>query len=198
MSDFIELEYKYRADEVAFGRFKKLMDKLAISKFIEASSWDYYYKSPIQDGFLRFRDSREKPELTRKLKTKDNNNYQRIEWDVPLDPKKVTNTTISGFAETLGFKENFRIFKNCFVYFLDDVNYVYYIVYDEHLKEAGRFVEVEVNKDRVNFLNSQDNIFGGGWSAEKTLKEAETALESIGITPQNRMKKSLFELFERN
>lgn len=193
MADFTELEYKYKADDVSFARFKKLMDTLPVKSFVEASSWDYYYRNEDHAGFMRYRASSVKPELTRKIKTTGSNNFNRFEVDIPLD-KKADYNTINTFLEKLGYSENFRIFKNCFVYFLDNVNYVYYIVYDENMKEQGRFVEVEVNKSKVQELNDKHRSLDG---AVKELNKQEALLKEIGISPQNRMKKSLFELFER-
>lgn len=194
MSDFIELEYKYKADDISFEAFKKLMDTLSVKKYVEASSWDYYYRNEDHAGFMRFRASPTKPELTRKIKTIGSNNFNRFEVDIPLDKDKVDYKTVNTFLEKLGYSENFRIFKNCFVYFLDNVNYVYYTVYDERMKEVGRFVEVEVNKEKVAILNTSENNNHG---AEWTLNQAAALLRDIGLTPQNRMKKSLYELFER-
>lgn len=197
MSDFIELEYKYKADDVKLDDFVKLMESLGPSKRLDISSWDYYYtKGP--DEFIRFRKSSDNPELTIKRKVKTSNNWERVEVDIPVDSKRVTDSGVAKFMELLDYKINFKIYKSCFIFWLDNVNYVYYIVYDENMKERGRYVEVEVNKERVYYLNSSDNKFTGGKTAEETLKEAAKSLETIGLIPQNRMKKSLFELFVRS
>ncbi len=60
------------------------------------------------------------------------------------------------------------------------------------MKETGRFIEVEVNKDRVKFLNGKDPE-----GAMDALRKGEQTLAVLGITAQNRLKKSLFELFRR-
>lgn len=191
MSDFVELEYKYRADEVSFAKFRDLMEGLQLVKQKDISSWDYYY-TPVNDdyeGFVRFRDSPVGPELTKKVKTNTGNNFNRIEVDLPLDRAKLNLQTVNKFMEVMNHKENFRIFKNCFIYWLDYVNYVYYNVYDQNLKEVGRFIEVEVNKDKVAAIGLE--------GATQQLKNAELLLEAIGIKSSNRMKKSLFELFKK-
>jgi hypothetical protein len=73
---------------------------------------------------------------------------------------------------------------------------VYYITYDENLKELDRFIEVEINKDKVEELDSASVI--PYTNAAAYLSEAEKYLVTVGISPQNRMKKSLFELYVKN
>lgn len=197
MSDFVELEYKYKADDVSFLKFRELMEGLQLVKQKDISSWDYYF-TPVNndyEGFVRFRNSSISPELTKKIKTKNDNNFNRIEIDLPLDRTKVTVPIVDKFMETLNHKENFRIFKSCFIYWLDTVNFVYYIVFDQNLKEVGRFIEVEVNKDKVASLKDKGDHLRTG--AEYELLKYERELETIGIKSSNRMKKSLFELFKK-
>lgn len=186
MSEFIELEYKYKADNVKLTDFQRILDKYQTTKKLDISSWDTYYTKSA-DEFVRFRDSTT-PELTIKRKIKSENNWQRIEVDLPLDLKSCTPEKVDNFLELLDYKRNFKIYKSCFVYWLDEVNFVYYIVYDENLKELGRFIEVEVNKSKVTDV----------LAAVTSLNFYEKALEPIGISYQNRMKKSLFELFVKD
>lgn len=56
------------------------------------------------------------------------------------------------------------------------------------MKEIGRFIEIELNKEKVSELGDRANA---------VLREWEKKLEPLGITSSNRMKKSLFELFVR-
>ena len=182
---YMEHEYKYRADGVGLEDFKNLMETLDIKKRLDTSSWDLYYiKSGEPDKFQRFRMS-DTPELTKKRKTSDTNNWERVEVDLPLDATKVTEETVIKYVGMDGYTENFRIWKNCFVFWLDNINFVYYIVYDKNLREKGRFIEVEVNKEVVTGLED----------ANATLNKAETILADLGISPKNRLKKSLFEMF---
>lgn len=185
---FKELEYKYRADEVGLAEFKALMSTLPTTKNLDASSWDIYYtKDDKSEKFQRFRDGGT-PELTKKVKVSNNNNWERLEVDLPLDSSRVTEEIVSKYVSIDGYHENFRIWKNCFIYWLDNINFVYYIVYDRNLRETGRFIEVEVNKDCVSGLDS----------ATDTLNQAEKILERLGISYKNRLKKSLFELYRKN
>ncbi len=184
MSEFLELEYKYRADNISLTQFNDLLAKQKITKKLDVSSWDTYFtKGP--DEFVRFRNSNISPELTIKRKMKDRNNWQRVEVDLPLDPKRLTDEKADNFLTLLEYKKNFKIYKSCFIYWLDDVNYVYYIVYDENLKECGRFIEVEINKESITSLSN----------SVEALNRHEKTLSSLGISPQNRLKKSLFEMY---
>lgn len=189
---FEELEYKYRADGISYSAFKRLMDDMDNVREKDAASWDVYFTNERKStSFGRYRGG-DTPELTIKTKTEDGNNWRRIEIDLPIDPSRIDEVTVVKFMEANDWKENFRIFKSCFIYFQNFVNYVYYVVLDHNLKEVGRFIEVEVNKDQVGLLEAA--VPG---SAMATLKQAEQILESIGISPQNRLKKSLFELYKK-
>ena len=184
---FSELEYKYRADEVGLTEFRNLMESVGYEKQLDVSSWDTYYTTPNDnDKFQRFRNG-VTTELTKKVKTVDANNWHRVEVDLPLDTNRITEEIVTKYVSIDGYSENFRIWKNCFIYWLPNINFVYYIVYDKNLRETGRFIEVEVNKDRVTGLPS----------ATDTLNEAEKLLEKLGISYKNRLKKSLFELYRK-
>ena len=182
---FIELEYKYRADEVGLAEFKALMNSLATKKTVDVSSWDVYFtKSGEPTKFQRFRNG-STPELTKKIKINNNNNWERIEVDLPLDPTRITEEIVKRYVSIDGYEENFRIYKTCCIFWLDNINFVYYIVYDDNLREKGRFIEVEVNKEMVNDLEQPTN----------TLNQAEIILSKLGISHKNRLRKSLFEIF---
>lgn len=184
---FTELEYKYRADNVGLQDFKNLMQKQQVKKSLDISSWDYYYtKEGEPDKFQRFRFS-DTPELTKKVKVNDNNNWERVEVDLPIDKNRVSEQIVSKYVSIDGYAENFRIYKTCFIFWLDNVNFVYYIVYDKDLREKDRFIEVEVNKD--SHVNIEDSM--------RILAEAETVLSTLGISSRNRLKKSLFEMYSK-
>ena len=186
---FKELEFKYRADHVRLSEFKALMGELASIRHISAASWDIYY---IQDGkpdsFQRFRMDSLKPELTKKVKTQDANNWYRVESDLPLSPK-ITEEQVSVHVGLDGYRENFRIFKACDIYVFEHLNFVFYVVFNHEMQEIGRFIEVEVNKDSVEHLDDE---------AMFVLRSGEVSLFTLGITAQNRLKKSLFELYRKD
>jgi adenylate cyclase class IV len=184
---FKELEYKYNADGVNLVDFQVLVDDIKPECKIDVSSWDIYYThNTLADHFIRFRMSPQTPEMTKKRKTKEANNWDRIEIDLPLDPNRVNEKTVTAFVGLDGYKENFRIYKSCFISWFEYVNMVWYAVYDENMKEKGRFIEIEINKDKVSELGDR---------SIEVLKEFEDRLGKLGITHKNRLKKSLFEMY---
>lgn len=193
-NQFKELEYKYNADKVGLAEFTTLMNKIGqkmypIEKVIEVSSWDIYYTNEKKE-FIRFRVSENKPELTIKRKTTDQNNNDRIEVNVPVSPA-LNEPTMDAFTNLLGYNKNFKIYKSCFIYFFPEVDIVYYIVYDENLRELGRYIEIEVLEEYAKHPSNPSEI------CFARLKTYESFLSEIGITPQNRLKKSLFEMYSK-
>jgi hypothetical protein len=191
-NEFFELEYKYLADDIKLSDFTSLMDKIKtkyeLKKFLQASSFDVYYtKKDNPDEFQRFRNDGKTPELTKKVKIKTSNNWERVESDLPLDPLRISEEKVSFHLSLDNYSYNFRIFKVCFIYFYEDVNYVWYSVYDYDMKEMDRFIEVELNKDKVT--RTEKDIL--------TLKEHESNLLELGITSQNRTRLSLFERYRK-
>jgi hypothetical protein len=187
MTDTLEIEYKYKSDGIKLSDFEAIFLPLK-PKTLRVGGWDFYFiKENSPDEFQRYRES-EKPELTKKVKTKDSNSWKRVESDLPLCRERATFEKVAFHVGLDGYKFNFKIYKNCVIFFLEDINAVYYTTYDENMKENGRYIEVELNKDRVEAL---------GDKAMDVLKEWETKLAQIGITPQNRMKRSLFEIYRK-
>jgi adenylate cyclase class IV len=185
-SNNMELEYKYRADNVLYSKFKNMCQGALKGK--SGASWDYYYEN--SDGaFIRFRDS-DVPELTLKRKTTETNSWSRLEIDIPLDISRLDFKSVDYFLKLNGFKKAFSIYKTYFIYWFENVNYCYYITYDENMNELDRFVEVEVNKSKVSELNATNT------PATTVLKEAEALLKEIGLSPNNRMRRSLYEIYK--
>lgn len=186
MNEYTELEFKYKADDISLQDFVKLMKDLPVQSRKDVSSWDHYYiTNANEDEFIRYRES-SGPELTIKRKTIESNNWQRIEVDLPLDGNRINTNTVTKWVELLGYKPKKSIYKSCFIYWLDYVNFVYYIVYDENMKEKGRFIEVEFNKEKL-----ADNTE----KVAEQMKIGQEALTKLGLSPQNRLKRSLFEIF---
>lgn len=185
MNEFSELEYKYRADDIYLSEFVELMQTLPVIDKKDVSSWDHYYVNGVEDEFIRFRESTD-PELTIKRKVKSTNNWERVEVDLPIDVQRSKPSTISKFVELLGYPNKKSIYKTCFIYWLDYINFVYYIVYDADMNEKGRFIEVEFNKSKL--IDHKDKI-------EDQLKYGQNILINLELGPQNRLRKSLYEMF---
>lgn len=188
MNEFTELEFKYKANDIGLLDFQKLMETIGYKKSLDVSSWDYYYTDE-HNNFIRFRESNT-PELTIKRKTVDSNNWNRVEVDLPLDCDRISKTTVENFVRLQNYKLNFKVYKTCHIYWQEFVNYVYYIVYDEQMRERDRFIEVEHNKSSIDFCTPTS-------TPHTRIKQAEELLTWLSISPQNRMKKSLFELYRR-
>ena len=186
MNEYTELEFKYKADDIALKDFLALVKDLPIKKQKDVSSWDHYYTTNSnEDEFIRYRESTD-PELTIKRKTSVNNNWQRVEVDLPLDLKRTKLPIITKWVSLLGYEHKKSIYKSCFIYWLDYINFVYYVVYDDNMKEKGRFIEIEFNKDELT--NNIDKI-------TDQMKTGQEILSKIGLNAQNRLKRSLFEIF---
>jgi adenylate cyclase class IV len=182
---FKELETKYYAENIGMDDFVKLVQPLN-PEWMMVSSYDDYFTNE-KDEFIRYRYHDHMGELTIKRKTVDANNNNRVEVNIPTDGK--SSTSIHAFVDLLGYKKNFSIFKTCKIAFLEKAVLVYYVVYDENLNEKKRFIEVEA-KETYNWGSEEE-----AWA---TVVEYETMLAPLGITPKNRLKKSLFELFKKN
>lgn len=183
--NFKEIETKYAADGISMQAFIDLVTTLNPPKWMMVSSYDDYFINKDND-FIRYRYTDDRGELTIKKKTSDKNNNERIEVNVPT--KGDNFKTVQAFVDLLGYKHNFGIYKTCKIAFLDTAVLVYYVVYDKEMKELRRFIEVEANEEHH-------------WDSEQEawdeVVKYEKFLEPLGITPKNRLKKSLFEMFKK-
>ena len=182
---FKEIETKYDADKISVGQWTDLMSKFKDRERqrLLVSSYDDYFTNPDND-FIRYRWTPDRGELTMKRKTTERDNNQRIEVNLPT--KGNNFEAVSQFAGMLGYSFNFGIYKTCDIYWVDKVVLVYYVVYDKNFKELRRFIEIEADEDLE--WNSEEEAW-----AEVTKYEKE--LETLGITAQHRLRKSLFETF---
>jgi adenylate cyclase class IV len=184
---FKEIELKYDATKVKLTDFQKLMGSMSPKILIETSSWDHYYTN-LQDEFIRYRKSEIKPELTIKRKLHDKNNQQRIEINVALGDGD-QDEVVDQFVKLLGYKENFKIYKSCFIYYFDEVDVVFYIVYDENMDEVGRFLEIEYLEELAHDKKTSHIM--------STLGKYEKKLSKLNIKTKDRLSKSLFEMFKK-
>lgn len=185
--ELTELEFKYDASDIKLSRFVEFANSLNPVKRVEGSGWDYYYSGEGQNfEFIRYRHGG-LSELTIKIKNNEKNNNDRFELDLPL-AMDVPRWMIEKFVSLFGFKENFRVYKYFDIYWFEKVDIVYYTIFDKNMVEVGRRVEIEARKDYPYK------------SAEEALDEVrsmEQAMSEIGITPQKRMKKSMWETFRK-
>ena len=181
-----EIEFKYDAENIKLSDFLQFAESLTPKEKVQIGSWDFYYSGKgMLFEFIRFRNGSE-PELTIKIKNDEKNNQNRFEIDLPLS-KKVSEFLVRKFVELLGFKENFRIFKYCEIFWYEKVDLVYYTIYNKDMKEVGRRIEIEALKNYP--FKSPEEAF-------QEIKTMEQKLSEIGITPQMRLKKSMWETFK--
>jgi adenylate cyclase class IV len=156
-------------------------------KFIMASGWDHFYANKNdEDAFCRVRVGPDSNQLTFKRKTDDANNYIRTEHNIDL-ATTVSVRQAADLAKEFGYYFKFTLYKNCFVFKYDRYTFVYYIVYDPDLNERGRFVEIEMSES-YPWKDDQE-----AWGALTVL---EKIMKPMGILPQGRVKRSLYEMFK--
>ena len=186
--ELTELEFKYDGSEVKLSKFVEFAQANSPVKRVEVSGWDYYYSGTgLPFEFIRFRHGGV-AELTIKIKSEEKNNNNRFELDLPLSSKKIALWMVEKFVSLLGFKENFRVFKYCDIYWYEKVDIVFYIIYNKDMNEVGRRVEIEARKD-YPFKTAEEAL------AE--IKAMEQKMAEIGITPQMRMRRSMWEMFKK-
>lgn len=182
-----ELEFKYDGSDIKLSKFVEFANSLNPQKKVEGTGWDFYYSGTGQNfEFIRLRRGGI-CELTIKIKNSEKNNNDRFELDLPLD-MKVSNWLVEKFVSLFGFKENFRVFKYFDIYWFEKVDIVYYTIYNKDMVEIGRRVEIEARKD-YPFKSSEEAL--------NEVKAMEQMMAEIGITPQKRMKKSMWEQFRK-
>lgn len=182
----LEIETKYKADDISLRDFKKFCASREPLSTMTVSGFDHFYSNKDEpDSFCRHRTGPDKNEFTYKQKTSDVNNTVRKEVNVQMDDRETTYTA-AALAESFGYTYDTTIFKTCFIYNFSDHTLVYYICYDTNMKELGRFFEIEAKEDFP-------------WTSEQAAWDAILALERLfkplGVSPQNRIKRSLYEMF---
>jgi adenylate cyclase class IV len=184
----MEVEFKYRANDISLVDFTAFCKARTPEKIIHASGFDYFYEDKADpDCFGRHRVGPSFNQLTFKRKTTGKNNFVRDEDNVTLGAD-MTREKIQLFCERRGYKFNTSIFKNVFVYEYAQYTLVYYVVYDEELKELGRFIEIEMSEEYP--WESEDHAW-------RELVKLEQEAKALGLSPQRRVRNSLFEMFRR-
>ena len=192
---FTEFETKYRVETQVLTEFKSIMDNFpGLTKFIYVEGPDEYFTKA--EGFARYRKASHglddnRAEVTIKVKpegAKNNIIRKEINWRVDNTPRDAIH---EGLKE-MGFKFNFCIWKSCHIYNFEDATLVFYTVYDTtdgKPQKTDNFLEIEVSEEKIHGFN-EDQC----WDI---IVKYEKALETIGISPQKRLRKSLFEMYKR-
>lgn len=187
----MEFETKFRVEGDLVYPFKRLVENLPdLEDFIYVESDDIYYVDPNGE-FARYRFSKNKldtrAEVTWKSKLPgSNNNIKRIEYNWRVDGTPAD--AIAGALELKGFTRNFRISKIVHIYRFKDATIPFYTVIDESGKMA-HFIEIEVKEELLTKLTDEQ--------AWEIISKWEKILSPLGITPQKRLRKSLFEIYKQ-
>lgn len=222
-----EFETKYRVEPSVLTEFKRIMDTMPnLHKFIYVEGPDDYFTNEhitkafgefaatlknadaerlnalisetvgLFPPFMRYRRpshglDNNRQELTTKYKQDGaKNNVQREEKNIRVD--NTEESTVKSFVKDIGYKLNFSIWKTCHIYNFDDATLVFYSVYDTTNGQATKmdnFVEIEVSEEKVASMTEDQ--------AWQIIQKYEKAMESLGLTAKNRLRKSLFEMYRR-
>lgn len=184
---FLEIEHKYNASDIPLSVFTKFCKERDPMAYVCASGYDYFFSHKSDaNAFCRYRHGADMNQLTFKRKTTEANNRVRTEHNIDLAPN-MRRTQIEAFLKEFGYSYNTEIFKSCFVYKYSYYTLVYYICYDADMTELGRFIEIEMSEEK-NWSNGE---------AEAELVILEKLCKPLGILPQARIRRSLFEMFRR-
>ena len=191
-----EFETKYRVEPEFLITFKSIMGKLeGLEKFVYVEGPDEYWVRG--EDFARYRHPMhgtdgERAEVTMKKKPLGaTNNIIRREWNWRVDGTPAD--TIREGLKDFGFEFNFSIWKGCHIYNFDDATLVFYTVFDttdNKLSKTDNFVEIEVNEEKVSSMTEDQ-----AWDV---IVKYEKALEPLGLSPQRRLRKSLYEMYRRD
>lgn len=178
-SKFNEIEYKYRADKVGLLDFIEFIKREFKGKSaVESSGTDYFF-SKAEGEFLRYRKGNDVEELTLKRKIERDNNWNRVEVDIPLSIGDVELDAVKKMAEMLGLSYRFNITKNTYVIRTPSLIFSYYYV-------NGKDCYIEIEAEKVD--QDTGKVF-------MALDAAEEKLKSLGIDKRNRSTKSLYEIY---
>lgn len=187
----LEFETKYKVGGEALFPFKTIVQSLpALEGFTYVEGPDTYWTKG--EDFFRYRKAAHEKEnvkawLTMKKKLEGaKNNIQRKEINLRVDVTPFE--TVKEGVELLGYTYNFKIYKMCHIYYFEDATLVFYTVEDEN-KDLTHFIEIEVHEEKIGEMTEEQ-----AWGI---IKKYETALAPVGIKPQNRLRKSLFEMYKK-
>jgi adenylate cyclase class IV len=174
---FVEMERKYYAKNINKNDFLLKLEGLNPFKKVVTEGTDYYYEGV--DSVVRYRNSEDCKELTIKNRLSSKTILSRKEVD--LDVFNNLELNVFTFLKALGYKESFKIYKKCDIYWFRDegveLNVVFYTVFSD-FKDPIDFIEIEVKKG-TNYktgkaiINKWEKKLGLkiGWRVCKSLYE---------------------------
>lgn len=188
MKKSLEIEFKYKADELSLSDFHDFCKSKNPEKYVFITGHDHFYKDDNKpESFFRYRVGSDGQQLTWKQKTVVHNSYVRIENNIDIK-SDVTKEHVDAFCSDLGYEHSGLIFKNAFIYNYDNYTLVYYVCFNDNMTEIGRFIEIEM----------KEGIYKSESKAWSDLIIIEKLCKPLGAFPINRVTESLFELYGRN
>lgn len=185
--NFREVEYKYPA-EISLSEFKAFCEGRKPLKSLIISGFDHFLANKDQPGsFYRHRVNTNENQLTFKRKLTVDNNAVREERNIDL-PLSVTHQQVEDLCAVHGYSYAASIFKNCFIYNYDYYTLVMYVCYTKDLNELGRYIEIEMKED-YNWADESEAL--------NELATLERLCKALGLSPEKRIKHSLFEMFAK-
>lgn len=196
-----EFECKYRVEPHVLIEFKRIVSELPeLRSFLYVEGPDFYYSHPDFDerSFGRYRrpsfgldGGRAEWTVKRWLKgAKVSTKRLEMNWRVD----QTAEEDVKRGAEVMGFVFNFSIIKSCQIYKFDDATLVFYTVYDvtdgSTSSKVDHFVEIEVSEKLVSKGLTEDEAWG-------IIEKYEKPLAPIGISPQKRLRKQLWDMYRR-
>lgn len=169
----LEIEFKFNAKSITKRQFHSKIESVLfqqINPFLAISCDDYYVKSGV-DGFLRHRKGGNTHELTLKLKRSENT----IRKEVNIDLADNDDQNIVEFLILSGYRKKFSIFKEAWVYNLEDCDLSYYT-----LSDGRSYIEIEATK-----YNTE----------AEGVRIIEQWANLLGLASDSKESRSLFEIF---
>lgn len=182
----LEVEFKYSAELVSLIEFHEFCKSRTPKNSLTVSGNDYFYDNKHSpDSFYRYRSGDDGIQLTFKKKTAKDNSFVRIEHNIDLG-WKADKEGVEAYITDLGYTYAGSLFKTAFIYNYEDYNLVYYVCFNQDLREIGRYVEIEMNESYPWINQTQ------AWDA---LLALEKLCSKIGANSNKRVNLSLYELF---
>lgn len=206
--EHVEFELKFKVEDHLLIEFKQLLESMPDERqFTYVEGLDQFFTYPDSwfklmpqwdpaGTFIRYRKpsyglDNGRRQVTWKYKPAGaKNNIKRKEhnWDIG----DTAESTLHEQLQDSGATFNMQLVKTCHVYKLKDATMVFYTVYDTTdgtPKRSTSFIEVEVCEELIAGLNEEQ-----AWDIAR---KYEKLLAPLGITPNKRMDRSLFEIYRR-
>jgi hypothetical protein len=182
VNKFSEFETKYEVEEAHLETFNTILQES--TRHFEVhhvhGSDEFYTKG---NTWKRFRISEGNQELTTK-RLIDGSITHRIETN--LNVTLTDEDVVRKDLELDGYNYDFSLFKESIIYNFADACVCFYKVKSKNHKRPRYFVEIEV----YNNIRGLDEK-----KAYRIIKKYETLLLGIGVTEQDRLNSSLYEMY---